>query len=392
MGGKASKVRIAKAESGNPRKKGRPKASTKPEIVLKVEEPPDGQLQCPCCGVSKTTKGRFGAFFKSNSILHGGNGGWVPICKACLRSLYKAYSQVLDSKSEAMRRICLKIDAYWNEELFDKIMEKRGTNVSSFDIADYLSNLNLSQFRGKTFDTTLDEEETKRANEIVVEIEEQEAEAAKEKEEQEAQIPEESIRMWGSGFDLQFYEDLDRKYEYWTSDLDLEKLDKATDTLIKQICVQEVTLQRDAAAGRSISKTAKVIDDLIGSLNLKPVQQERVKEVADDSHELTPFGVWIRRIEDERPIPEPEGDLRDVDKLREYIQTWFVGGLCNMMRIPNKFSALFEKAMEKWTVQRPEYDTEDEDTSLDAIFEKAEEEFKRQAENFDDFDEEEDDE
>lgn len=367
MGGKTSKVRIPKAEKKR-------KKSTKPEVTINITKPPEGKLQCTMCGRHLNTKGVARSFFKSNSVMHGGNGGYIPICVSCLDSLFKAYEEALGSKKEAAKRVCMKVDAYWNETLYDNMMEKRDNHTNhTFRIGEYLKNRNLAQYTGSTYDTTIDEENALEESDIMKAI-------AGEPLSENSEVNEEDIRMWGVGFDALFYEELNRKYDYWIEDIDLDKLDRATETLIRQICIQEVTLQRDAASGKPIDRTAKVIDSLIGSLNLKPVQKERVKEEEeDDTLEMTPFGVWIRKIEDERPVPEPEEGLRDVDNLRTYLQTWFVGGLCNMLRIPNKYSAMYDAAMKKYTVEKPEYDNDDEDTSLDAIFERAEEEFKRQA-------------
>jgi len=48
-----------------------------------------------------------------------------------------------------------------------------------------------------------------------------------------------------------------------------------------------------------------------------------------------------------------------------------------MMHIPNAFSDKFEEAMEKYTVEKPEYHADDDDISLDELFEKAEEEGRK---------------
>ena len=240
-------------------------------------------------------------------------------------------------------------------------------------IGEYLKTVNLYQYRGSTYDTTLDEEASRIQTQIDLVI-------AGEEMTEDIDVSPEQIRTWGSGFDPLFYRELDQRYDYWTEDLDFDKVDKATETLIRQICIQEVILSRDAAAGRPIDKTAKMIDSLLGSLNLKPVQKPQktvVEDAMDEETEMTPFGVWIRKIEDDRPIPEAEEQFADVDHLKDYLQTWFVGGLCNMMHIPNAFSDKFEEAMQKYTVEKPEYHADDDDISLDDLFEKAEEEGRK---------------
>lgn len=347
--------------------------ATRPEIELKIEKMPEDKIKCSMCGRVLRTKGNASSYYKSNSIIHKGNGGYIPVCKSCLEDLFSAYKNALGSTQKAIQRICMKFDVYWNERIYESILEKRDTRGGMFKIGEYLKTVNLYQYRGSTYDTTLDEEASRIQTQIDLVI-------AGEEMTEDIDVSPEQIRTWGSGFDPLFYRELDQRYDYWTEDLDFDKVDKATETLIRQICIQEVILSRDAAAGRPIDKTAKMIDSLLGSLNLKPVQKPQktvVEDAMDEETEMTPFGVWIRKIEDDRPIPEAEEQFADVDHLKDYLQTWFVGGLCNMMHIPNAFSDKFEEAMQKYTVEKPEYHADDDDISLDDIFEKAEEEGRK---------------
>lgn len=358
-----NKVRIGKVED----------AENESGIEVKVELMPEGKIQCTMCGRLLPTGGHSSSFHRSNSILHKGNGGYIPICKRCVADLYKAYKKALGSDLEATRRMCQKLDAYFNENLFGNTWDKYHDREASFKFGEYLKTLNLYVYRGKTFDTTIDEEEAKMRVQMAAALGEGEVD-------EDLDISPEQVRVWGAGFgDSTFYKELDQRYSYWTEDLDIEKMDKATETLIRQICIQEVTLSHDAAAGKPIDRTAKLIDSLLGSLNLKPVQKQQVvsEDAVDEETEMTPFGVWIQQIENDRPIPEPEEQFADVDHLKEYIQTWFVGGLSNMMRIPNQFSDMFDRAMAEYTVEKPEYKEDDEDTSIDDLFEKAEEEGRK---------------
>ena len=369
---KKDKVSIPKAKSIRDAKK-----SSEPQIEITVKEP-EGSLVCSMCGKRKTTKGNRTAYIRSNSIMFKGNGGYIPVCKSCIERLYVAYRDALQSRREAVRRLCMKFDVYWNESIYEAAIDKHGANESSFKMSEYIKQSNLFQWRGKTFDTTLDEE--RQMVNATIDL----SDVKPVQDISQIEVTDQQIRTWGSGFDPLFYQELDNKYAYWIEDIDVESMDKATESLIRNICIQEVTLSRDAAAGRSIDKTARVIDTLLGSLNLRPVQKQEQENAAKESSdeidletEMTPFGVWIRKIEDDRPIPEPDDSLKDVDNLRTYLQTWFVGGLCSMMRLPNRFSEMYDAAMREYTVEKPEYENDDEDTSLDELFELAEEEGKK---------------
>ena len=81
------------------------------------------------------------------------------------------------------------------------------------------------------------------------------------------------------------------------------------------------------------------------------------------------FGTLIDKWENTRPIPEVDEDLRDVDKIGLYIDTFFKGHLAKMMGLKNGLSNLYTKFMKKYTVEKPEYsDEENSEVLFDAIF------------------------
>ena len=104
------------------------------------------------------------------------------------------------------------------------------------------------------------------------------------------------------------------------------------------------------------------MQNLLGSLNIKP-NQKTASELTDN---LT-FGQLIDRWEQEQPIPEPQGEFKDPDKIGLLIDVFFKGHLSKMMGLKNAFSATYEKFISKYTVKKPEYD---EDTDSEALFDK----------------------
>ena len=81
------------------------------------------------------------------------------------------------------------------------------------------------------------------------------------------------------------------------------------------------------------------------------------------------FGTLIDKWENTRPIPEIDEDLRDVDKIGLYLDVFFKGHLAKMMGLKNGLSNLYTKFMKKYTVERPEYDDDEDGEALfDAIF------------------------
>lgn len=306
------------------------------------------------------------------SPLYKANEGYLPICKTCADEIYQQYREAMHDDKLAMRRVCMKFDVYWNEKIWDVVVRSSsaGTRVSG-----YITKSNLQQYNGKTFDDTLDEEFAARltasGGTYVVKKDTALGEGGNEDgtvEEEDFELTQEIVDFWGGGLDPLFYRELEHRRQYWCGGRE-DEMDLGELAVIKQICVLEVTINRDVAEGKAVDRNMNTLNTLLGSANLKPVQK---KDVADGVSESTPFGVWIRKIENERPISEPDPEFQDVDGIIKYITVWFLGHLCKMLKIKNKYAALYEEEMARLRVDRPEYEGEDEEEVLEDIFERAE--------------------
>lgn len=74
-----------------------------------------------------------------------------------------------------------------------------------------------------------------------------------------------------------------------------------------------------------------VLRNLQGDANIKPIQ-----DLGDDDGSLNNWGNWVKKIEEEEPIPEAEGDFKDPDRIWEYVQKWFVNHFSKVFGIENK--------------------------------------------------------
>lgn len=103
---------------------------------------------------------------------------------------------------------------------------------------------------------------------------------------------------------------------------------------------------------------------MLDSGKLQPKQNS-----GDTTADNQTFGTLIDKWENERPLPEIDEELRDVDKIGWYIDVFFKGHLSKMMGLKNGLSNLYTKFMEKYTVKKPEYsDEENSEVLFDAIF------------------------
>ena len=157
--------------------------------------------------------------------------------------------------------------------------------------------------------------------------------------------------------DLMFLED---EYQDWTTRYACES--KAQELLFKRICFKQLEIDKAQKAGRETKELDKTLQELMGSLSVKPSQKN-----SNSLTETMTFGQLIDKWEQEKPIPEPDEEFKDVDKIGLYIDVFFKGHLSKMMGLKNAFSALYERYIAKYTVNKPEYD---EDVDSEVLFDK----------------------
>ncbi len=338
---------------------------------MAIEVSSSSGVICSKCGLSYGR--RKGYFPVSYAILHKGI-GYIPVCKDCIDSMYNTYLADCGDAKKAVRQVCRKLDLFWNESIFEDV-EKKNTTHSMMTA--YMAKLNSTRFAGKSYDDTLITEGTFwmwRRNELSTPVKEPAVEPEQSEDdglvifENNIEITDDIMQFWGPGFTLAMYRELEQRRQYWMSRLGINaELDIGTEAIIRQVCNLEIAINKDRAAGKPIDKSVNALNTLLGSASLKPSQK---KDDSDSSFDTTPFGVWIRRWEDERPMPEVDPKLKDVDGIIRYIDIWFRGHLAKMIGKKNAYSKMYENEIAKIRVDRPEYEEEDDEFVFNEVFEE----------------------
>lgn len=309
---------------------------------------------CTRCGTAYTK--RRGYFHSSYGESYKGT-GFLHICKNCVEKMYGAYLAECGNPRDAVHRLCRKLDIYWNDEVFSKA-EK--ISASRTVVTAYLSKLSNATYAGKSYDDTLLEAGT------IWDFSENPVLTQAGKDAVEGGIDPALVKFWGSGLSAEMYYELEQKKEYWVErlkkDYGLTTIDIGTEALIKQACNLEMDINRDRAQGKNVDKIINAYNTVLGSMCVKPAQKKDEDKNSTDGN--TPFGVWIKRWEDKRPIPEPDPEFQDVDGVMKYISVWFFGHLCKMLKIKNKYSRMYDEEIAKFRVEHPEYEDEDDEELL----------------------------
>lgn len=316
-----------------------------------------------CCKCGSAFSRQKGFFPVSHSPMYRGS-GYLPICNECIERMYEDYRRKFQDDREALKRICMKMDLYWNDTIYKMVEKTVGVNSR---VRSYIGKTNLQRYMDKTFDDTVEEDAQwflSQTEESLSEKRQREREEREKEREKEAiVVPPELIEFWGKGLDPEFYEELERRYRTWTNGID--ELDPGEIALYKQICILEETINQDLAAGKSIDKSVNALNNLLGSANVKPSQK---KDDTEASYEKDPFGVWIRRWENDYPVPEPDPDFKDKDGVVRYIETWLKGHICKLVGKTNIYSKMYEEEIEKIRVAHPEFEDEDDETVFNEAY------------------------
>jgi len=308
-------------------------------------------LRCPMCGDFKKAET---GFYQDNRFLSGRH----PICKECLLKMAEQRKNDKDEPNEtkkSVQKVLMLMDKVYDDDFYEKCIKGASDGVKEKNrhspFATYITAImSLPQWQDKTWEdsdfgssdikTELDEE-TKLMNEELLK-------KAKDR--------------FGDEYNNVALLFLEKEYEDWTTRYACES--KAQELLFKRICFKELEIEKAQKAGKDTKELDKTLQELLGSAQLKPSQLG-----SNSLTESKTFGQLIERWENEKPIPEPSEEFRDVDKIGLLVDVFFKGHLSKMMGLKNAFSARYDQFMKKYTVTKPEYQTDEFSEELfDKVF------------------------
>lgn len=303
-------------------------------------------LICPVCGNPQRADE---AFYMDDRFV----GRRFPICKRCLQKMVEQRKTDKDEPNEtkeSVMKVLQLLDRPYLDDTYEQCIKGAADGLKEKNrrspFATYIVMMaSLPQFKDKKWkDSILPTNQ--------IEDEEQINENSR--------ILKQAKKRFGDGYsnsDLMF---LETEYQDWIKRYACEN--KAQELLFKRICFKELEIEKAQKANRDTKELDKTLQDLMGSMSLKPNQNN-----SNALTEAKTFGQLIQKWEDEKPIPELEDEFKDVDKIGLYIDVFFKGHLSKMMGLKNGFSSIYDKFIRKYTVSKPEYD---EDADSEELFNK----------------------
>lgn len=123
----------------------------------KVTSDIDKTYFCTACGKTYAT-GEKNFYVVRNSSSYKGNDGFAHICTSCAKQMFDEYKIKFNDQRLATMIMCAKLDIPYYHSLYESINVKN----DKFSFGIYLRQINGTQYRGKTFATTLADGELER--------------------------------------------------------------------------------------------------------------------------------------------------------------------------------------------------------------------------------------
>jgi hypothetical protein len=308
-------------------------------------------LLCPKCGEFLTTKT---AFYSDNRYVT----GYFPVCKKCLLAMAEQRKKKNDPPNEtkdSVKNTLMFMDLPYMDNLYESIKKSMAEDVgertkqSSFTA--YMTPIkSLPQYKGLCW----------KDSDFGVQEEADFYDPAAESKKNEKLIKA-GRKRFGSSYKPEEILFLESEYQDWISRYPCDS--KSQEVLFRRLCCQELDADRAQKNGINTKDIDKSIQDTMTSLGIKPSQRN-----ADSMADNLTFGQLIDKWENEKPIPEPSDEFKDVDRIGTYIDVFFKGHLAKMMGLKNAFSAVYDKFMSKYTVNKSEMVDEDEEALFTQLF------------------------
>lgn len=302
-------------------------------------------LICPVCGDPYKAEE---TFYMDDRFV----GRRFPICKRCIQKMVEQRKTDKDEPNEtkeSVMKVLQLLDRPYLDDTYEQCVKGAADGLKEKNrrspFATYIVMVaSLPQFKGKTWkDSQLPpenvEDEVKVNNKTL----------------------KNAIKRFGYGYSNEDYMFLENEYQDWVTRYECNT--KAQEEAFERLSFKKWEIYNATKKGLPTKDLDKTYQEWLGTANIQPRQTSM-----DATADAQTFGTLIQKYEETRPLPEIDPDLEDVDKIGLMIDVFYRGHASKMLGLKNTFSHLYERFMQKYTVNKPEYNEEDDS---ETIFEKV---------------------
>ena len=282
------------------------------------------------------------SFFQADKSSIFGEYGYIPLCKKCIGSIANDFYKSYSDKRLAVFLTCMKLDVRFiftiYENVFrDNISADRLTlaYIEAFIDSEESGSFNDSGYSMGVFETLRSYLDTGNANQD--DLEESWVSYI---------VTQDDLDFWGVYSQEEYYILSNTLNRY------LESYPKVADSassidLVRQICYTSLELKRARESEKTdfnqIEKLTTRLSNLLADANMKPSQKK------DSINDIDTFGVLIKKIENEDPLPDPLPEWTENDVFKD-VGEWIVGHIGRMIGKNVEGVDSYDTEMEELTV------------------------------------------
>ena len=271
---------------------------------------------CSSCGL-ELEKAK--SFYSTRSSLYIHNGNRLHICKDCVIKMYDEFEKKYKNITVAIYRLCCLLDMYYDAGMLNTIIKNKEENSIQTSIASmYMQKIvSLPQYKELTSINNndshmilgrIDKNEEGKLVDVLVE----------ETFEEEFEITPEIIKRFGMDYTKEEYLMLQEKFEELCDSFDTSNPTSVwTYASISKNYVEAERLRKNGNHSGYL-KMLESISKMMGDCKIKASQTDLSEE------DNACFGNFIKMIENNKPIPEPLDEFKDVDRMSRYFEDFFV--------------------------------------------------------------------
>jgi hypothetical protein len=303
----------------------------------------DKLLYCRKCTQIK----KFVNFYEATSFLD--TNGKMSICKDCCNDIYNYFYKQYNYIEKALYETCRILDVSYSIEAMNSTLshiEKLKQNNNKHDkvFGYYKSKISsMTKINGRadlSFANSDNFENNNSSNKTDIEFKDE-----------NFIITSDIVKFWGKGKETWEYEFLDE--EMYKIKSSFECPDYGMEMLMRDICFINLDIEknRQGISKNDVDKLMKTRGTLMNDAKMKPIQASGA-----EANEQVSFGTLIKKLENERPIPQKLGD-----EMKKYIDTFMSGHLAKMLGLNCDLVDKYEESLKEYTIDFEELDNREDD-------------------------------
>lgn len=320
------------------------------------------QITCKFPKCKNTKKAQPSNFLKANKGKYSETNGYYPYCYNCIRKMITNDDGTISE--DGVRNILRDLDYPYIEAIYDtSCCEWENLYGDKPNSQEKVLNIYIKYIKNKPYSTMrwIDGEGVECNNILVQQYKKEEQtdlvpkdiilDSEIEDDEQEEKdkpfkVTKELVDFWGKLKNKQMYKLHQADYERLCEE-DGGYIDETKEFYFKNIVILKYLAQEQLAQRNTdgYHKTMKAFQEACEKCGINP----KNKIEREDANRGT-YGTFIKMIENEHPILDPEKELGTVDYVRKVIEVFFFGHLAKVLNLKNPVQAEYDETMQKYSV------------------------------------------